>query len=130
MLDGRKITPKIVGRQASYSSINYPGDRHQAEASARKFLQEYLGELKIKTAKEDLSLRHVQHGLTGSGVFLEPRFKGKKVYGASVSIQLTGDGLVDKMHAVHYANLKVAPGHEGAPALDQKAAEGFAKQAI
>ena len=127
MMGRREVTPTLHGRQATYDGINFPGNRLQAEASARRFLESMADTLGVRAGVKDLGLVKVQHGQAGSSVFFKPKLHGRPIHNANISVNLGPKGQVQTLHLVHYAGVKA---EDVQPAIDVRVAELIAERRV
>ena len=110
---GKVIRPTYTERQATWQGMRYGGDRKWPEQAARRFLRTSARSLGIKQGKEDLKTIHVKRGPGTAHVAFQALHKGRPIHGSLLSVHQGPNGMIHTLHARHFANSRVSPGHDG-----------------
>jgi hypothetical protein len=100
-----KLVPQAPQLASGEWAIDFPGDRFDPEASARRFLTTIAEQISIRPDTRDLLAVEVKHGLASSHVRFQQSLLGMEVHGATVTVNLDPDGAIQNYYATTFADL-------------------------
>jgi fungalysin metallopeptidase (M36)/fungalysin/thermolysin propeptide len=111
----------------TFAECNFPGTKSEPEASARNFINAYLGDLRMKQGSTELTHIEMRRGLGSQHTRFQQIFGGHPVYNAYVSVHQGIDGRIRRLHTSYTPDQKILGAAQAV--ITRAQAEYIARQA-
>jgi Zn-dependent metalloprotease len=110
-----------------FAECNFPGTKSEPEASARNFINAYLGDLRMQRGSAELARIEMRRGLGSQHTRFQQILGGHPVYNAYVSVHQGVDGLIRRLHTSYKADQRILGASQAE--ITRAQAEYIARQA-
>ena len=119
---------RTLAKTTIFAECNFPGTKSEPEASARNFINAYLGDLRMKRGSAaELAPIEMRRGLGSQHTRFQQILGGHPVYNAYMSVHQGVDGRIRRLHTSYTPDQKILGASQGV--ITRAQAEYIARQA-
>src|ERR671922_553026 len=118
---------RTLAKTTTFAECNFAGTKSEPEASARNFINTYLGDLRMKRGSTELTRIEMRRGLGSQHTRFQQILGGHPVYNAYVSVHQGVDSRIRRLHTSYTPDQKILGAAQAAITRGQ--AEYIARQA-
>jgi Zn-dependent metalloprotease len=117
---------RTLAKTTTFAECNFAGTKSEPEASARNFINAYLGDLRMKRGSTELTRIEMRRGLGSQHTRFQQILSGHPVYNAYVSVHQGVDGRIRRLHTSYTSDQKILGASQAA--ITHAQAEYIARQ--
>lgn len=117
---------RTLAKTTTFAECNFAGTKSEPEASARNFINTYLGDLRMKRGSTELTRIEMRRGLGSQHTRFQQILSGHPVYNAYVSVHQGVDGRIRRLHTSYTSDQKILGASQAA--ITHAQAEYIARQ--
>jgi hypothetical protein len=98
---------RTLANITTFAECNFAGTKSEPEASARNFINTYLGDLRMKRGSTELAHIEMRRGLGSQHTRFQQILGGHPVYNAYVSVHQGVDGRIRRLHTSYKPDQRI-----------------------